>query len=1085
MQNSLANYMGSMLVVFSMGTSLSAQSLAESVSATWINNLGINNPSSAVESNDLAFSITSYSIGSNLEVIGTGGGAGPCANHALSKYRPAANVSGATEGYDVIYSVTPSKGLKFKPTKVTFNTLRYGTDGGFIQVKYQIGNGEEINLGDAVKPNRNNNVNGCTNFSQDINIEEITEAFTIRVYLYGLANKEIGIGDFVITGEVNGEIVNVNKYTLTTSASPVEGGYITVSPFAPSYDESSEITLKATKAFGFKFANWTDLIAGSELSKDATYKFNIESDSDIQAVFEQINTYELAYSVSGGANSYQVAYSTSPTVVDGKNMYEEDSNVSLTASSNPIIKFTNWSTGETSATVAFDMTKDYNVVANYSSVDFIAGWDFHVKGSEGRIADFSGNIDNEATALVLRNEAGSVVSWLDKSHDYAGGYEGLSAAVNWKPIADRYYYQTTINAKDFTNIKVTSKMLCNYNAYKTQKLEYSLDGNSFVTIASIDLETSKVWYDLEAAIPADANNKESVIIRWIPDYSSPLVGTTATNDGTSIAAIYITADAEIFNDGVAPVLKSSVPTNGYVGASASGQVVLTFDERVKIAEGTVATLGDKSLSPIVSGSSITFPYTALSYNTAYTFTLPANTVADLSGNTMTEQIKFTFTTMERSDVEKAMYDFVVDGTAGNTFQDAVKAANAFQADNRFRIFVKDGEYYLGDAITTITASNVSIIGESAEGTVLYNKPTVEGISTTATIQLAGKNVYMQDITLKNAYDYVGTTGRAVALQDKGDKNIFKNIKLLSFQDTYYSNNNSMRAYFEDCQINGTVDFICGGGDIVFKRNLIFLEDRSGNVITAPAGTGDWGYVFMDCTIDGYASNQGSYTLGRPWNNDPRCVFLNTTMKVIPAAAGWSDMSKEVVPGLFAEYKSVTASGSAVDCSSRKTQYTAGTVTYDPVLSDTDAAKFTVENILSGNDQWLPELATEQEAPLTIAIEKNIISWTDSKYALVYAVVKDGKIVEFTMDNQYMIPSEITTAQYTVRAANEMGGLGINSNAINYSATGIDSNIDSATVVSTEYFTVDGIRLSSPAKGINIIRTTYNNGSVEVKKQLIK
>ena len=79
----------------------------------------------------------------------------------------------------------------------------------------------------------------------------------------------------------------------------------------------------------------------------------------------------------------------------------------------------------------------------------------------------------------------------------------------------------------------------------------------------------------------------------------------------------------------------------------------------------------------------------------------------------------------------------------------------------------------------------------------------------------------------------------------------KNVRMLSFQDTYYSNNNRMRSYMEECQIHGTVDFICGGGDVYFNRTTIYLEDRSGNVITAPAGDTNWGYVFNDCIIDGY------------------------------------------------------------------------------------------------------------------------------------------------------------------------------------------------------------------------------------------
>lgn len=38
------------------------------------------------------------------------------------------------------------------------------------------------------------------------------------------------------------------------------------------------------------------------------------------------------------------------------------------------------------------------------------------------------------------------------------------------------------------------------------------------------------------------------------------------------------------------------------------KVVLTFDEKVKVAEGAVATLAGKTLTPVVSGKTVSFDY---------------------------------------------------------------------------------------------------------------------------------------------------------------------------------------------------------------------------------------------------------------------------------------------------------------------------------------------------------------------------------------------------------------------------------------------------------------------------------------------
>ena len=316
------------------------------------------------------------------------------------------------------------------------------------------------------------------------------------------------------------------------------------------------------------------------------------------------------------------------------------------------------------------------------------------------------------------------------------------------------------------------------------------------------------------------------------------------------------------------------------------------------------------------------------------------------------------------------------------------------------------------------------------------------------------------------------------------KNVYKNIRMLSYQDTYYSNNNRMRSYFEDSEIHGTVDFICGGGDVFFNRTLLYLEDRSGNCITAPAGDTEWGYVFNDCTIDGYDANKGSYALGRPWQGAPMSVWINTTMKVLPKAEGWSDMSETIIPKLFAEYNSHTESGMTVDCSARKTKYTGGTIPYSPVLTQEEASRFTLENVLSGSDSWQPALLTEQAAAPVLTVNGTTLSWNASDYVFCYAICKNGKVIDFTNETSYTIPADATDNDvFTVRAANQMGGLGQPSN--NSNATGIEQSTVAKEIVERQYFNVNGIRLNKAEKGLNILRTIYSDGSIETVKEFVK
>ena len=875
--------------------------------------------------------------------------------------------------------------------------------------------------------------------------------------------------------------ITVPQVTLATNVSPAEAGSISVSPVSSQYDEGSEVTLTANKNFGYKFVKWVDA-ANQTLSTDASYKQILNESMVITAVFEQIATYSLKTSVEGGANSYMITATPDATLVNGEKMYEGGTLVTLTATENPILKFTNWKSGETTNELSVTMDDNKEYVAVYSASDYIVGWDFILKGNNSRPADFISTSENEATALILRKEDGTTQSWLDKSKE-SGGYEGEPAAVNWKNISEKYYYETKVNAADFIDIKVTSKMLYNYNAYSVQKLEYSLDGTNYKEAARITLTGAKAWTPLEATLPAECNNAESLHLRWIPDYSSDIVGTASDNDGTAIGAIYITGTENGIPPADPPKLLSSIPVNNAEEISATGRIVLTFDSKVKMADGAVATLGNKTLTPTVSGKTITFSYMGLDYNTTYTFTLPANSVSNLFDNEVKEDITIRFTTIAPPAVTPGMYDAIVSNA--DELLEALAQGNAASTSGaRFRIFLHDGVYDLGSKCLTDVKSNISLIGESMENTMIVNKAPAEGISISATLQPTGENIYMQDITLKNDYDYIGTTGRAVCLQDKGNKNVYKNVRMLSYQDTYYSNNNRMRSYFEDSEIHGTVDFICGGGDVFFNRTLLYLENRSGNCITAPAGDTDWGYVFNDCIIDGYDANKGTYALGRPWQGAPMSVWINTTMKVIPKAEGWSDMSETIIPKLFAEYNSHTESGMAVDCSARKTKYTGGTIPYSPVLSAEEAARFTLENVLGGSDSWQPALLTEQAAAPILTVNGSTLTWNASDYVFCYAICKNGKVIDFTNETTYTIPANATDEDvFTVRAANQMGGLGQASNGSN--ATGIDQSTVNKEVVERQYYNVNGIRINNTEKGLNIIRTIYSDGTIDTVKEFVK
>ncbi len=960
------------------------------------------------------------------------------------------------------WSVKPVAGLTFTPTKVSGYVNRDGTDVENGLTVSVVAGGETTKLGTwtalrRTKTSSQKPYDATAIYKFEVELTEAqqtamttTGEFTLVSTLPVTNPAKDGVfGNVVIEGLINGTAATVNKYTLATAVAPDDGGSVSAYPAADEYEEGSEVTLTATENFGYDFVNWTNS-NGEEVSTEAKFKYTVNGNETLTANFQAVETYELALTVDG-TNDYMVTIDPAPTMVDGKMMYEAGTAVQLTANSyEGLVTFNNWSGGETSSSKIISMTADTELTALYSQTDIIAGWDFYKKGNEGRQADFASE-DNGSAALTLVNtETGTTSGWLDKSTVAANGYESFKgAAVNWRQGASNgdvgnYHWQTKVNAKDFTDINVQFQMLYNYNAYQTYNAEYSLDGETWINFGSLTMTGVKVPISFNGLLPDDCNNQAEVYIRMIADKTSNVDGTASANDGNTLAMFFITGTQALVDDGMAPVLVSTVPAEEATGVSASGKVVLTFDEKVMVSSDAAATLGSLTLTPIVSGKTISFEYKGLEYSTEYTFTLPVYTVSDLTNNAIDVPISFSFTTMERPTVDKKLYDFIVpdDGT----FAEALKAAAARSDQNvRYRIFVKQGNYVIpanqnalvtangdhgdgnqyADPKTTFNSPNVSIIGESADNTAITNEMpnalkdgqnVLEGIRTSGVLYLESNatDTYFQDLKLHTTT--ADGTGRNVILVDKGTRNVFKNVTLWAYQDTYVPDNGRGLFYFENGIIRGRTDFICGDGDVFFNTvDIIMCED--GGYITAARSNSHYGYVFKDCTIKGGTSKvNGNYYLGRPWTGGAETYFINTTMEALPRAEGWHDWGQG--PTRYAEFNSMTSSGTPVDLSQRMKLFPSNSTTNNPVLTAEEALE--IGNPHNTFGDWDPTLATEQApVPQNVKQEGNNLVWDNSNYALLWAIVKDGAVIDFTTEPTYELTESGT---YAVRAANEMGGL---------------------------------------------------------------
>ncbi len=353
-----------------------------------------------------------------------------------------------------------------------------------------------------------------------------------------------------------------------------------------------------------------------------------------------------------------------------------------------------------------------------------------------------------------------------------------------------------------------------------------------------------------------------------------------------------------------------------------------------------------------------------------------------------------------------------------------------------RIFLPDGTYDLGEKVLTqISVDSISLIGQSMEGTIIRNAPdaSTESIDNTATLYLTGNHIYLQDLTLQNALDYYkANNGRAVALWDKGNHTVCKNVRLLSYQDTYYSNKIGAAHYFEDGEIHGTVDYICGDGSAYFQNVLLYCEKRNttstgSDAITASnADAGDKGYVFNGCTVQSECS---IVSLGRAWNNTPKTVYLHTTLDYSKGSFSLYDegkivrwtretMNDGIKPTLFGEYDTRDTDGKVLTPESNIVNFFRKDISWDieTVLKADQIADYEYATFFG---EWNPKEDTKQAALYYTVNEDGTLEWdTEDITEGTLFLIENGDAFAITE----ALPNQLQEGE-TVRAANARGGFG--------------------------------------------------------------
>ncbi|CAM0901963.1 unnamed protein product [Alopecurus aequalis] len=296
-----------------------------------------------------------------------------------------------------------------------------------------------------------------------------------------------------------------------------------------------------------------------------------------------------------------------------------------------------------------------------------------------------------------------------------------------------------------------------------------------------------------------------------------------------------------------------------------------------------------------------------------------------------------------------------DGSGAYTTVSAAVAAAPVNSNSRYVIYIKAGAYMENVAVAK-NQKNLMFIGDGIGKTVIKASRNVVDGSTTfdsATVAVVGNNFIARDLTIENSAG--PSKHQAVALRVGADLSAFYRCSFVGYQDTLYVH--SLRQFFRECDVYGTVDFIFGNAAVVLQSCNLYARRplaSQKNTYTAQGRTDpnqNTGISIQKCKVaaaSDLAAVQSSFRsfLGRPWKLYSRTVFLQSELDSVIDPAGWLEWD-----GTFAldtlYYGEYQNTGGGAGTSNRVTWKG-----YRVISSSSEASTFTVGSFIGG-DVWLP------------------------------------------------------------------------------------------------------------------------------------
>ncbi|KAF1892311.1 hypothetical protein Lal_00010775 [Lupinus albus] len=274
--------------------------------------------------------------------------------------------------------------------------------------------------------------------------------------------------------------------------------------------------------------------------------------------------------------------------------------------------------------------------------------------------------------------------------------------------------------------------------------------------------------------------------------------------------------------------------------------------------------------------------------------------------------------------------------------DAVNVAPEYSI-KRFVVLIRKGNY--NENIEVEPYDDWRGHGATIISGNLFKTQNVSTYGTT-TFAVNGRWFIGKDIT------FINTAGpennQSVALRSDSDLSVFYRCGIFSYQDTLYAH--TMRQFYRECTISGTIDFIFGNATAVFQNCQILVrkgKPNQRNTITAqgarfPNQTSC--FTFQSCNISTdndlipFLNSTETY-LGRPWRPYSETVFMQSYFSDVVNPKGWLEWNG--TNNLDTLYY-------AESCIDNRVQWPGYHVLKDP----SQASMYTVAQLIHG-DLWLP------------------------------------------------------------------------------------------------------------------------------------